>query len=88
MATNTTTPSPGSPQGYVYPDGRRDPASAGPYIGYSVKTLAIWRSRGTGPKFIKVGGRVFYRTADLDEWLASFPTVSSTAQARALKAAA
>ena len=28
-------------------------------------TLATWRSRGHGPKFVKVGGRVLYRLADV-----------------------
>jgi hypothetical protein len=28
-------------------------------------TLATWRSRGSGPKFVKVGGRVLYRLADV-----------------------
>ena len=70
-----------------YPDGRLDPNNAALYTGKSVKTLAIYRCRGVGPKFRKVGGRVFYHRDDLDEWLTSFETVSSTAQAR-LKAAA
>lgn len=28
-------------------------------------TLATWRSRSQGPKFVKVGGRVLYRLADV-----------------------
>jgi phosphatidylserine decarboxylase len=28
-------------------------------------TLATWRSRGNGPAFVKVGGRVLYRLADV-----------------------
>jgi hypothetical protein len=31
-------------------------------------TLATWRSRGNGPKFVKVGGRVLYRLADVAAW--------------------
>lgn len=31
-------------------------------------TLATWRSRGNGPRFVKVGGRVLYRTADVIAW--------------------
>lgn len=31
-------------------------------------TLATWRSRGNGPKFVKVGGRVLYRLADIVSW--------------------
>lgn len=87
MLTDATTRLCGSAQGFVYPDGRRDPVSTSLYTGYSVKTLAMHRSRGTGPKFQKIGGRIFYRTEDLDTWLRSFPIVNSTAQARAAQAA-
>lgn len=31
-------------------------------------TLATWRSRGHGPKFVKVGGRVLYRLSDVVAW--------------------
>ena len=34
-------------------------------------TLAHWRSEGRGPAFIKIGWRVGYRGADLNNWLAS-----------------
>ena len=33
------------------------------------QTLAHWRSQGRGPAFIKIGGRVAYRGADLNAWL-------------------
>lgn len=68
---------------HIYPDGRLDRANAALYTGFSVKTLAMHACSGTGPKFRKIGGRVFYRREDLDAWLDSFATVSSTAQARA-----
>jgi phosphatidylserine decarboxylase len=29
-------------------------------------TLATWRSRNTGPAFVKVGGRVLYRLEDVE----------------------
>jgi hypothetical protein len=32
-------------------------------------TLTQWRFRGIGPKYIKVGRAVFYRRADVAEWL-------------------
>ena len=28
-------------------------------------TLSTWRSRGLGPKFVKIGGRVLYRLNDV-----------------------
>lgn len=31
-------------------------------------TLANWRSTRRGPKFVKVGGRVLYRLADVQEY--------------------
>ncbi|HSD37765.1 MAG TPA: helix-turn-helix domain-containing protein [Rhodocyclaceae bacterium] len=34
-----------------------------------VRTLANWRSQGsTGPRFIKIGGRVMYRLSDVEAW--------------------
>jgi DNA-binding transcriptional MerR regulator len=32
----------------------------------SPRTLERWRRRGTGPAFLKVGGRVVYRLADIE----------------------
>ena len=34
----------------------------------TASTLATWRSRGNGPRFVKVGGRVLYRLADVVAW--------------------
>ena len=48
------------------------PAQAARYLGVQRNTLAIWRTRGEGPPFIKVSrhrnGRVLYRVSDLEEW--------------------
>lgn len=52
----------------TYPDGRVDAANAALYLGLAEKTLAIWRSNGKGPRYIKQG-RIFYRLTDLDEFL-------------------
>jgi len=68
------------PSVLVLPDGRMDTKNAATYCGLSTKTLAMWRSQGTGPKFLKLG-RVFYYREDLDVWLKS-GVVNSTAQAR------
>jgi hypothetical protein len=70
---------------YIFPDGRMDRANAAKYAGFAAKTLAMHATAGTGPRFQKIGGRVFYRRADLDAWLDSFGLVTSTAEARALK---
>lgn len=37
------------------------------------QTLRFWRTRPNpyGPKYVKIGGRVFYRQTDLDEFIAA-----------------
>lgn len=35
----------------------------------AVQTLARWRCEGTGPAFVKVGGRIAYRVRDVEAWL-------------------
>ena len=64
----------------LLPDGRLDAKNAATYCGMSVKTLAMKRCDGTGPRFVKPG-RVFYFRDDLDEWLGG-KRATSTAQAR------
>ena len=51
------------------------------YTGLSDKTLAMFRCKGTGPKFLKIG-RVFYFKSDVDLWLAGRGGLESTAQAK------
>lgn len=51
-----------------FPDGRLDNNNAALYLGLSTKTLAMWRSHGKGPKFIK-RGRIFYYREDLEAWI-------------------
>ncbi|MEO5347131.1 MAG: helix-turn-helix domain-containing protein [Magnetococcus sp. YQC-9] len=67
----------------VLPDGRMDSQNAAVYVGLASKTLAMMRSKGKGPSFVK-RGRIFYFQQDLDEWMQS-ARVSSTAQARVTK---
>ena len=62
------------------PDGRMDAKNASTYCGLSVKTLAMKRCNGSGPKFVKLG-RVFYFKDDLDAWLQR-DRFASTAMAR------
>ena len=70
----------------ILPDGRMDAVNAARYLGLAPKTLAMWRSNGSGPRFIK-RGRIFYYREDLDEWLNASGRVTSTAQAVALNRA-
>lgn len=66
---------------YIFPDGRMKPADAALYIGFDEGTLANWRTKGKGPRFIKKANRIFYLKNELDQWLAVDSCVT-TAQAR------
>jgi len=52
----------------VLHDGRMDSKNAARYLGLSEKTLAMMRSKGTGPNYVK-RGRIFYFKSDLDDWI-------------------
>jgi hypothetical protein len=41
---------------------------AAPYLGVAAGTLANWRVRGLGPKFLKVSSRVMYDPDDIAAW--------------------
>jgi len=45
------------------------PEQASKYLKVSVHTLAAWRSRGEGPKYIKTGKSIKYTKEDLDLYL-------------------
>lgn len=47
----------------------------------AVRTLANWRSAGSGPRFSRLGGRVLYPLSDLVQW-EERRTVEYTAQYR------
>jgi hypothetical protein len=48
------------------------PDEARAYLGgLARQTLAKWRVYGSGPTFIRIGGRIFYDGADLDEFIAA-----------------
>ncbi|WP_429536822.1 helix-turn-helix domain-containing protein [Paraburkholderia youngii] len=64
----------------LLPDGRMNPKDAATYTGYAEKTLAIWRSQGTGPRFVK-RGRIWYYRDELDAWMRG-GAARSTAEAR------
>jgi len=50
---------------------RLRPPKAAKYLGIGEGTLAQMRVSGGGPQYIKLGGRVFYDTRDLDRWIES-----------------
>lgn len=68
----------------IFPDQRLDTKNTVLYLGISEKTLASLRCKGTGPRFIKRGNRVFYYLQDLEAWLDG-ERYTSTAQARLAK---
>jgi hypothetical protein len=63
----------------MFPDGRLDTRNAALYLGLKEKTLAMMRSFGKGPKYIK-RGRIFYFKEDLDFWLNEAGKLVSTTQ--------
>ncbi len=46
------------------------------------RTLANWRCSGSGPRFVKIGGRVMYRLADVQAWENSRSVTSTSQYAR------
>lgn len=57
---------------------KRTPPPPGPYLRtaeaaailcLAPRTLDNWRSRGYGPRSLRIGGRVVYPRPWLDEWL-------------------
>lgn len=45
------------------------PAQVGEIMGWSLNTLACYRSRGEGPPYVKVRNRVLYPSAELARWI-------------------
>jgi predicted DNA-binding transcriptional regulator AlpA len=45
------------------------PEAAAKRLNVSKPTLARWRCDGSGPKFIKIGGKVGYLDEDLNEYI-------------------
>lgn len=43
------------------------------YLRQEPHTLANWRSKGTGPRYRKVGREVLYDWADVEAWLNEQP---------------
>lgn len=64
------------------PSGRVRGPEAAIYLGMAEQTLARMRTEGRGPRYLKVGGRVFYRLTDLDAYLEA--AVIETTDSRAL----
>jgi predicted DNA-binding transcriptional regulator AlpA len=48
-----------------------NPQQAAPELKVLAATLAAWRNRGQGPRYVKIGKLIFYRPSDLREWVKS-----------------
>jgi Helix-turn-helix domain len=70
-----------SPERGAAPKHRRlfDPEETSAYLRVARQTLAKWRSQG-GPRFVRIGGRIFYDSADLETFIAA-RKFGSTAEA-------
>lgn len=55
-------------------------------LGLSPTTLEIWRWRGTGPKFRKLGKAVRYAEEDLDAFVEAASRTNTSEQPRKLTA--
>lgn len=60
-------------------DALLDPKAAAAFLSCSDWTLAEWRCKGTGPRYVKLGNRVRYTPAALADWIEAH-TVASTSE--------
>lgn len=56
--------------------------AAAKYLGLSKSTLEKMRIEGRGPRYLKLGGRCFYRRTDLDAYLEA--AIVETTDSRAI----
>lgn len=49
--------------------GLLDTDEAAHYLRHRTQTLAAWRMRGKGPRYSKIGKRVWYSKEDIDLWI-------------------
>jgi len=69
---STTVPTPQAPDAAVDRETLLlPPPAAARRLTVAVQTLARWRVEGTGPAYVKIGGRVAYPVVDLDAWVAA-----------------
>ena len=57
---------------------------AGKLLGLSDPTMQRQRTNGSGPPFMRISGKIFYRVGVLRAWVRDHE-VKSTAQARAIR---
>lgn len=64
------------------PERMKGPDAAS-YLGVGVSTLEKMRCHGKGPRFLRLGGRVFYLRQDLDAYLQSCAVETTDSRASA-----
>ncbi|MCG5431483.1 helix-turn-helix domain-containing protein [Mycobacterium sp. MYCO198283] len=55
------------PPGVLIP--ARDMPSLEDFKDTMAQTWNVLRHKGTGPRYVKLGGRVYYRRADIEAWI-------------------
>lgn len=50
--------------------------------GTTTQSWAAMRYKGTGPKYVKINGRIYYRESDLSQWIESNVHATTEASAR------
>ena len=53
----------------VTPDGRVTFDDAARYLGFSPKTLEQWKAKCYGPAAYKIGGKLFYKLIELENFV-------------------
>jgi excisionase family DNA binding protein len=51
---------------------------AAEYVRLGESTLNAYRVNGSGPVYIKLGGKILYDTTDLDKWIAAHKQQSTS----------
>jgi hypothetical protein len=59
-----------------------DTSAAAAYLHHQPKTLSNWRLLGRGPRYVRIGKKPLYRTADLDAYVESRVFEHTTAEIR------
>lgn len=62
---------PPEPNGRIAVEKLLGPEEVADLLGVPIQTLYNWRSRGIGPRAVRVGRHLRYRPGDLDAWVES-----------------
>lgn len=47
----------------------RDAQWLADHLGLALQTVAMWRCRGVGPRWVRLGRRIAYDPSDVDAWV-------------------